>query len=77
MSKFKWSSTKQRLVYIQDAVYEPHGNHKPKTCKRDPQKIKGKESKYNTKESHQITRGERNRKELQKQLENNKMVTST
>lgn len=37
------------------------------------QKIKKKESKHNTTQSHQTTRKQKNREELQKQSENNKI----
>jgi len=47
----------------------------------DTQKIKRKEYKHNSRESHQLTRGrakeERNGEELQKQSENNRIAIST
>ena len=54
-------------------MYEPYGNHKSKTHNR-PTKSEKKEHKHVTKEKHQATREEieeeKNRKTLQKQLEN-------
>ena len=55
-------------------MYKPHGNHKPKIIE-DTHTKKRKESKHNTKDSHQITREDNKRrrkeKQLQKQPENN------
>ena len=48
------------LIYIQTAISKPHGNHKPKTYSKYTQK-KEKESKHNTKISHQIIREENKR----------------
>ena len=62
-------------------IYEPHGNHKSKTCNRYTHTKKEK-AKHDIIESHPPqgrNRGikeERNR-ELQKQPENNKMAIST
>lgn len=39
-------------------IHEPYSNHKPETYDESPTKKKGKESKYNAKNSHQIIREE-------------------
>ena len=62
-------------MYI--VIHELHGNHKPKINNRNTHKTK-KESKHNTKDSHQITREESKRrneqKGLQKQLQEKRLI---
>ena len=59
-------------MYIQSVIQKPQGNCKLKICKRYKHKKK-KESKHNTKYSHQITREEnkKGKKTPTKQIQNN------
>lgn len=63
---------------MQVAIYKPHSYHKAKIYNRYTY-TKGKESKYNTKDSHKITkeRKRRNKQKPTKQPQNNKIAIGT
>ena len=56
-------------IYREVTISKPHGNHKPKIYNRYQKK---RQSKHNTKDSHQITREEnkRGREEKDQQKQN-------
>ena len=64
----KLRDQQHNLVYIQTAISKPHGNCKAKIYNRYTQQKK-KESKHNTKDSHQIT-GEQKRNGRKKTYKN-------
>ena len=57
-------------LHTHRVIYESHGNHKAKIYNTNTKNRK--ESKHNTKDSHQITRDEREKKRRNtKELQNN------
>ena len=72
--KLRDQKVKSLIYTYETAISKPHGNHKPKIYS-SYNTNKQKESKHNTKESHQITRGEKKRgKEQKRHTKTNKAI---